>query len=76
MSNVLFQLQFGYLCAFLILCIVPAYRFNEFGVDGGPAAKSLEPKFHIFSKHVLSHTGVQVPDVEVRYAQTFFNLVI
>lgn len=67
MSNVLFKLQFGYLRAFLILCIVPAYRFNEFGVDGGPAAKSLEPKFHIFSKHVLSHTGVQVPDVEIKY---------
>ncbi|GAY52587.1 hypothetical protein CUMW_143050 [Citrus unshiu] len=42
-------------------------EFNEFGVDGGPAAKSLEPKFHIFSKHVLSHTGVQVPDVEIKY---------
>ena len=50
---------------------VPAYRFNEYGVDGGPAAKALEPKLNIFSKHVSAQTGFQVPDLEVRYALQF-----
>jgi len=44
----------------------PACRFSEFGVDGGPAAKSLRPKFDVFSRHVSAQTGLQVPDVEVR----------
>lgn len=43
-------------------------RFNEFGVDGGPAAKQLKPKFNVFLKHVASQTGFQVPHIEVRSA--------
>ncbi|KAH7557583.1 hypothetical protein ACOSP7_027398 [Xanthoceras sorbifolium] len=42
-------------------------EFNEYGMDGGPAAKALEPKFNIFSKHVSSQTGVQVPAFEIKY---------
>ncbi|KAM0064490.1 putative HR-like lesion-inducer [Helianthus debilis subsp. tardiflorus] len=38
-----------------------ACRFNEFGVDGGSAAKALKPKFNVFSKHLTTHTGFQVP---------------
>lgn len=41
--------------------IVTIYRFNEFGVDGGPAAKFLRPKLDVFSNHLSNHTGVQVP---------------
>lgn len=41
--------------------IVTIYRFNEFGVDGGPAAKFLRPKLDVFSNHLSTHTGVQVP---------------
>lgn len=41
--------------------IVTIYRFNEFGVDGGPAAKFLRPKLDVFSNHLSAHTGVQVP---------------
>lgn len=41
-------------------------RFNEFGVDGGPAAKSLKPKFDVFSKHVKTQSGLQFPHVDVR----------
>lgn len=43
-------------------------RFNDFGNDGGPAAKALRPKFHTFSSHVLTHTGFKVPEIEVRSA--------
>ncbi|KAA8548781.1 hypothetical protein F0562_000465 [Nyssa sinensis] len=42
-------------------------RFNEFGVDGGPAALSLRPKFDIFSKHMSTNTGLEVPEVEIKY---------
>ena len=45
-------------------------RFNDFGTDGGPAAKSLKPKFHVFSNHLSTHTGVKAPEVEV--SNTFF----
>lgn len=41
-------------------------RFNEFGDDGGAAARQLKPKFNIFSKHVATQTGFQIPHVEVR----------
>ncbi|KAM7462950.1 hypothetical protein LguiA_031071 [Lonicera macranthoides] len=52
---------------FASVFILSAYQeFNEYGVDGGPAAKSLEPKFNVFSKHVSTHTGLQVPDLEVK----------
>lgn len=42
------------------------YRFNEYGVDGGPAAKALKPKFDVFTSHFNSHTGLQFPEIEVR----------
>ncbi|KAL8486600.1 hypothetical protein ACS0TY_022864 [Phlomoides rotata] len=43
------------------------FRFNEFGEDGGPAAKHLNPKFDVFSKHVATQTGFQVPHVEIKH---------
>ena len=46
---------------------VAIYRFNEFGSDGGPAAKFLRPKLDVFSSHLLTHTGVHLPkQLEVR----------
>ncbi|KAL2530788.1 HR-like lesion-inducing protein-related [Forsythia ovata] len=45
---------------------VSACRFNEFGVDGGRVAKSLRPKFNVFTKHVTTHTGFEVPEVEMK----------
>ncbi|XP_074567169.1 uncharacterized protein LOC141823857, partial [Curcuma longa] len=42
-------------------------RFTEFGVDGGSAAKALEPKFDISMKHVSSHFGFSAPHVEMRH---------
>ncbi|KAK2647242.1 hypothetical protein Ddye_022437 [Dipteronia dyeriana] len=51
---------------FASVFILSAWQeFNEYGVDGGPAAKALEPKLNIFSKHVSAQIGFQVPDFEV-----------
>ncbi|EYU32536.1 hypothetical protein MIMGU_mgv1a015277mg [Erythranthe guttata] len=50
---------------FVSVFILSAYQeFNEFGVDGGPAAKLLKPKINVLSKHVAAQTGFQVPHVE------------
>ncbi|XP_062167933.1 uncharacterized protein LOC133874111 [Alnus glutinosa] len=52
---------------FASVFILSAYQeFNDFGVDGGPAAKYLRPKFSVFSNHVLSQTGLQVPEVQIQ----------
>jgi uncharacterized membrane protein YphA (DoxX/SURF4 family) len=52
---------------FASVFILSAWQeFSEYGVDGGPAAKSLEPKFNVLSKHVSLHTGLKVPDVEIK----------
>ncbi|PPD98509.1 hypothetical protein GOBAR_DD04469 [Gossypium barbadense] len=40
--------------------------FNEFGVDGGPAAKELIPKLDLAKKHLSSQLHVNLPDIEVR----------
>ncbi|KAK6145961.1 hypothetical protein DH2020_019830 [Rehmannia glutinosa] len=53
---------------FVSVFVLSAYQeFNEFGVDGGPAAKALKPKFNVFSKHVTAQTGIQVPHVEMKH---------
>ncbi|KAK2972989.1 hypothetical protein RJ640_022046, partial [Escallonia rubra] len=53
---------------FASVFILSAWQeFNEFGVDGGPAANSLAPKFRVFSKHVSTNTGLQVPVFEIKY---------
>ncbi|XP_047055799.1 uncharacterized protein LOC124661954 [Lolium rigidum] len=39
---------------------------TEFGDDGGPAAKFLEPKFNRFVKQVSTYTGMAVPHVEIK----------
>ncbi|CAA2956066.1 HR-like lesion-inducer [Olea europaea subsp. europaea] len=50
---------------FVSVFVLSAYQeFNEFGVDGGRAAKSLRPKFDVFAKHITSHTGYELPHVE------------
>ncbi|KAI8522797.1 hypothetical protein RHMOL_Rhmol13G0024300 [Rhododendron molle] len=40
------------------------YWYNEFGIDGDAAAKSLGPKLDVFSEHMSVRTGLQVADVE------------
>ncbi|CAA2956068.1 ORF able to induce HR-like lesions [Olea europaea subsp. europaea] len=52
---------------FVSVFVLSAYQeFNEFGVDGGRAAKSLRPKFDVFAKHITSHTGYELPHVETK----------
>ncbi|KVH88022.1 HR-like lesion-inducer [Cynara cardunculus var. scolymus] len=46
---------------FVSVFVLSAWQeFNEFGNDGGSAAKTLVPKFSVFSKHVTAHTGFQI----------------
>ncbi|TYK08220.1 uncharacterized protein E5676_scaffold1503G00430 [Cucumis melo var. makuwa] len=40
-------------------------EFNDFGTDGGPAAKYLKPKFNVFTRNFESHTGLEFPKVEI-----------
>ncbi|XP_021898476.1 uncharacterized protein LOC110815128 [Carica papaya] len=53
---------------FASVFILSAYQeFNEFGIDGGPAGKALKPKFKVFTNHVHSTIGVQVPKTETKH---------
>lgn len=53
---------------FVSVFILSAWQeFNDFGTDGGPAARALRPKFNAFSKNVLSHTGAKLPQVEMQH---------
>ncbi|EPS68995.1 hypothetical protein M569_05775 [Genlisea aurea] len=53
---------------FVLVFVLAAYKeFNEFGSDGGPAAKQLKPKFAVFSKNFATHTGFQIPNVETKH---------
>ncbi|KAK9051722.1 hypothetical protein SSX86_028350 [Deinandra increscens subsp. villosa] len=52
---------------FVSFFVLTAWQeFNEFGIDGGPAAKTLLPKFNKFSKHFTTHTSFQVPELEMK----------
>ncbi|XP_031261066.1 uncharacterized protein LOC116134040 [Pistacia vera] len=60
---------------FASLFILSAWQmFNDFGVDGGPAAKELIPKLAVARKHLSSTLGLGIPDIEVRHivATTIF----
>ncbi|KAE8735956.1 hypothetical protein F3Y22_tig00000218pilonHSYRG00005 [Hibiscus syriacus] len=50
----------------MLLTVQHVGRFNEFGVDGGPAAKELIPKLDDAKKHISSRFHVNFPDIEVR----------
>ncbi|OMO95517.1 HR-like lesion-inducer [Corchorus olitorius] len=41
--------------------------FNEYGVDGGPAAKELMPKLELAKNHISSLLNVDLPDIEVKH---------
>ncbi|CAJ1968935.1 unnamed protein product [Sphenostylis stenocarpa] len=52
---------------FASVFILSAYQeFNEFGVDGGPAAKALRPKFDAFTHHVHSQVGFQLSEIDTK----------
>lgn len=52
---------------FASVFILSAWQeFNDFGTNGGPAAKAFGQKFNVFSKHVSLHTRLQVPEFELK----------
>ncbi|MBA0849489.1 hypothetical protein Goshw_016649 [Gossypium schwendimanii] len=56
----------GRVCFASIFILSAWQMFNEFGVDGGPAAKELAPKLNLAKKHLSSQFHVNFPDIEVR----------
>ncbi|KAK9724382.1 hypothetical protein RND81_05G068600 [Saponaria officinalis] len=53
---------------FASIFILSAWQmFNEFGVDGGPAAKELAPKVSQVKELLISKIGVSLPEIEVRH---------
>ncbi|KAA8548780.1 hypothetical protein F0562_000464 [Nyssa sinensis] len=53
---------------FASLFILSAWQmFNEFGVDGGPAAKEVAPKFAVIQKFLTSKLGEGAPNIDVRH---------
>ncbi|KAG6420301.1 hypothetical protein SASPL_116825 [Salvia splendens] len=58
---------FGRLLFVSVFALSAYQEFNEFGVDGGPAAKSLKLKYDVFSKHVTTQTGIQFPHVDMKH---------
>ncbi|XP_059660380.1 uncharacterized protein LOC132306826 [Cornus florida] len=53
---------------FASVFILSAYQeFNEFGTTGGPAAEALKPKFNVFTQHVTSKAGIEIPQIEIKH---------
>ncbi|XP_057438568.1 uncharacterized protein LOC130730546 [Lotus japonicus] len=53
---------------FASVFILAAYQeFNQYGVDGGPAAKSIKPKFDALIHQVHSHVSFQLPGIDMKY---------
>ncbi|PIA36471.1 hypothetical protein AQUCO_03400394v1 [Aquilegia coerulea] len=52
---------------FASVFILSAWQeFNEFGVDGGPAANFLRPKYANFTEILTFYTGVHLPEVDIK----------
>jgi len=59
-----------------ILTDVYLHRFNDFGEDGGPAAKDLAPKLGKVKEFVFTKFGVKFPDIEVRNSLPCISLEV
>ncbi|KVI12408.1 HR-like lesion-inducer [Cynara cardunculus var. scolymus] len=73
-SRVLIQSEWGSHCssADFSLLLSSYYllincRYHEFGTDGGPAVKVLEPKLNVFTKLITSKVGIQVPEIDTKH---------
>ncbi|KAC9884519.1 hypothetical protein E3N88_45147 [Mikania micrantha] len=42
-------------------------RFNDFGSDGGPAAKELAPKISSIQRYLVTNIGDGVPKIDVKH---------
>uniref|UniRef100_A0A0D9XK60 HR-like lesion-inducer n=1 Tax=Leersia perrieri TaxID=77586 RepID=A0A0D9XK60_9ORYZ len=61
-------LSFAGRVLFAAAFLLSAYQeFNEFGVDGGPAAKALEPKLNTVVANISTRTGLVVPHIELKH---------
>ncbi|KAL5231317.1 hypothetical protein ABZP36_030093 [Zizania latifolia] len=61
-------LSFAGRVLFAAVFLLSAYQeFSEFGVDGGPAAKFLKPKFNTVVANISSHTGLVMPHIELKH---------
>nr|XP_043629078.1 uncharacterized protein LOC122600431 [Erigeron canadensis] len=53
---------------FASLFILSAWQmFNDFGDDGGPAAKELAPKFVLYQRYLEHLIGAEVPKIDVKH---------
>ncbi|KAJ8768345.1 hypothetical protein K2173_021498 [Erythroxylum novogranatense] len=43
------------------------HMYNDFGKDGGPAAKVLITKLAVAKKHISSIFGLEIPDIDPRH---------
>ena len=50
----------------LVLTNICLNRFNDYGEDGGPAAKELASKLGEIKELIFTKVGVKLPDIEVR----------
>ncbi|KAL8236314.1 hypothetical protein R6Q59_017395 [Mikania micrantha] len=42
-------------------------RYHEFGTDGGPVVKVLEPKLNVFTNLITVKSGIKVPEVNTKH---------
>ncbi|KAI7730133.1 hypothetical protein M8C21_001421, partial [Ambrosia artemisiifolia] len=42
-------------------------KYTEFGTDGGPVVKILEPKLNVFTKLITLKAGIKVPEVDTKH---------
>lgn len=53
---------------FASVFILSAYQeFNDYGVDGGLAAKAIRPKFDAFINKVDSQVGFNLPEIDIKF---------
>ncbi|KAB2602261.1 hypothetical protein D8674_003266 [Pyrus ussuriensis x Pyrus communis] len=43
----------------------PSFVYNEYDLDGGPAAKALGPKSDVFTNCVHARFGIELPEIEI-----------
>lgn len=51
----------------LFFIFPPSHRFNDYGVDGGLAAKAIRPKFDAFLHKVDSQVGINLPEIDIKF---------
>ena len=57
-------------CVYVDLDKASIVRFNEFGTDGGPAAKELIPKMYTLRRNVSARFGFDLPVIDVSFSSS------